>query len=322
MPVFGCRKEESKGSEILNHSIELHFFGTRVRVRTSHESLAELVRNGWRAFSVKTKRPNPHIEIDLDCKGLDREMNVSLSYQDPNFYFMTGKNLFISCYTGQKPWKVHVLSSPSKNVEDVYHYGFERILHSTLNQLNMVRMHASAVAIGGKAVLFCGPSGSGKTTTALTLVKGGGKYISDETVILHSNGHETRVRGKDNGFSVRPPTFGLLPQVKDRGVPRGKFGKRHILRHNLSQKDWSVAAMIFPKVGDRRQTKLTRMEPEDVYLEFLAQDPRDVGGLLKSKASIHGILESYRAFAEQIPCFRASLGRDTDFTKKTLMELV
>jgi HPr kinase/phosphorylase len=45
-------------------------------------------------------------------------------------------------------------------------------------------IHASAVAIDGRAVLLTGPSGSGKSSLALELLALGGRLVADDAVYL------------------------------------------------------------------------------------------------------------------------------------------
>ena len=49
-----------------------------------------------------------------------------------------------------------------------------------LHQRNHIVLHASAVLVGGKAVLFCGPSGAGKSTLAAALGEHGYPLIADD----------------------------------------------------------------------------------------------------------------------------------------------
>ncbi|HEX7875006.1 MAG TPA: HPr kinase/phosphatase C-terminal domain-containing protein [Sphingobium sp.] len=45
-------------------------------------------------------------------------------------------------------------------------------------------LHATSVAIGGRAVLLCGPSGMGKSDLALRLIDRGATLISDDYTII------------------------------------------------------------------------------------------------------------------------------------------
>lgn len=49
-----------------------------------------------------------------------------------------------------------------------------------LHQRNHIVLHASAVLVGGKAVLFCGPSGAGKSTLAAALGERGYHLVADD----------------------------------------------------------------------------------------------------------------------------------------------
>ncbi len=63
-----------------------------------------------------------------------------------------------------------------------------RIVSSAVCTLLAMRsdlaLHASAVAVEGRAVLFCGPSGRGKSTLALALGEAGNEVLSEDGVAI------------------------------------------------------------------------------------------------------------------------------------------
>ncbi|MBB3692386.1 HPr kinase/phosphorylase [Sphingomonas sp. BK580] len=52
-----------------------------------------------------------------------------------------------------------------------------------------VTLHATAVALGGRAVLLTGPSGAGKSDLALRLIDRGAELVADDyTMLVHDGG--------------------------------------------------------------------------------------------------------------------------------------
>ena len=50
--------------------------------------------------------------------------------------------------------------------------------------LSSETLHATSVAIGGRAVLLCGPSGVGKSDLALRLIDRGATLVSDDYTLV------------------------------------------------------------------------------------------------------------------------------------------
>ena len=91
-----------------------------------------------------------------------------------------------------------------------------------LHQRRHIALHASAVEVNGKAVLFCGPSGAGKSTISAALTRRRLPLIADdlcgivlaETPMVHPDGRQLRLweqaivgldLGANRGASVRRP---------------------------------------------------------------------------------------------------------------------
>ena len=72
-----------------------------------------------------------------------------------------------------------------------------------LHQREQIVLHASAVRVNGKAILFCGPSGAGKSTLAAALSRRGYRLITDDfctvtvtaagTPVVHPDGRQLKL---------------------------------------------------------------------------------------------------------------------------------
>ncbi len=75
-----------------------------------------------------------------------------------------------------------------------------------LHQREQIVLHASAVEVNGKAIVFCGSSGAGKSTLAAALVQRGYRLITDDVCaitlsegadpIVHSDGRQLKLWAK------------------------------------------------------------------------------------------------------------------------------
>jgi serine kinase of HPr protein (carbohydrate metabolism regulator) len=73
-------------------------------------------------------------------------------------------------------------------------------------------VHATAIAIDGRAILLRGPSGAGKSDLAVRLIDGGARLLADDQALL---------RRADNRVLVRAPaTIAGLIEVRGVGVVR------------------------------------------------------------------------------------------------------
>lgn len=83
------------------------------------------------------------------------------------FLLEGGRSIAFQAEEGAEPQDVAVFLSGS-------------VFGVLLHQRNQIVLHASAVLVGGKAVLFCGASGAGKSTLAAALGEHGYPLIADD----------------------------------------------------------------------------------------------------------------------------------------------
>ena len=77
-------------------------------------------------------------------------------------------------------------------------------------RLSAETLHASTVAIDGRAVLIAGPSGSGKSDLALRLLDRGFTLVSDDQTIVKRSG--------DRLIATAPPTIAGKLEIRGIGI--------------------------------------------------------------------------------------------------------
>ncbi len=116
-----------------------------------------------------------------------------------------------------------------------------------LHQRGQIALHASAVRVNGKAVLFCGTSGAGKSTIAAALVKRGYPLVTDdlcaitiaETPLVHPDGRQLKLweqtiekleLGSRRGSSVRTRRMKYYVEPSDIYSESAPIGAIYALR--------------------------------------------------------------------------------------------
>ena len=120
-------------------------------------------------------------------------------------------------------------------------------------ELSSDRLHATAVAIGGVAVLIEGPSGSGKSDLALRLIDRGAVLISDDQTLLIRAGSR---------LLARPPQT-IAGKLEIRGL--GILSMPHVA-------DIPVAMLVrlqdqVQRMPDRRIRRIAGIDVPEVAIE-------------------------------------------------------
>jgi len=79
-----------------------------------------------------------------------------------------------------------------------------------MSSLTETRIHASCVALGGRALLIMGPSGAGKSDLTLRLIDRGARLVSDDYTVLTVSGGRLH--------ASPPPTIAGLLEIRHIGI--------------------------------------------------------------------------------------------------------
>jgi hypothetical protein len=174
-----------------------------------------------------------------------------------------------------------------------------RIVSSAVGTLLAMRgdlvLHASAVAVGGRAVVFCGPTGRGKSTLALVLGQAGHPVLGEDGVAIDLE------RGDPVAF---PGARGI--RVRSLGADGNR---RTDLVEDPAPGEpppCPVAAVVL--LGERGEELSIEPLPAARALALLTPNLTHSGG----RAAIAAAFGRLARLLGTVPAFRASLPEDLD----------
>lgn len=132
--------------------------------------------------------------------------------------------------------------------------GFGLLMH----QHGRCIMHASAIDVGGRAVLFCGPSGAGKSTLAAALVAQGFGHLADDQCVLSGFGEgEVLVHPDGRAHKLWEQAIQKLDLAERSGSPvRSALRKFYVQPASAGSAPIPVAAIYV--LGDARATDIAK----------------------------------------------------------------
>lgn len=128
----------------------------------------------WRAMDVQLGPMPPRDEVlllDEEVFALSRDAFWFQSPSGVRFHYRRGGRI--------------TAHYDDPGLEDEFHLYLYGTAYGSVAWLNdLLPLHASAVAAGGRAIAFSGPSGAGKSTLAAALCDGEFRLVCDDTLVL------------------------------------------------------------------------------------------------------------------------------------------
>lgn len=181
-----------------------------------------------------------------------------------------------------------------------------------LHQRGNLVLHASAVAIHGRGVIFAGHKGFGKSTTAATLHGRGHTLVADDVVSVDLSRDEPRL-------SVGSPQIKLWPgsveaalgtAAEDLPVVTGLADKRAFMSPDRPAVDFVPLKFIFLLAGGD-SIRLSRLTPHQGFVELVRFTY--VPSLLRHSQSMKTHFAQCVALADRVPVIR--LERPDDLSR-------
>jgi len=160
-----------------------------IELRLRTESVRDAPRDLTRWFESEATEDGSSLAIDRTGEG-----DLVMSFTDGTSFRVSSEGCSVA-----------LLTAPAQYTPgDLAAYALGPVLALALHQRGATLLHASAVVIGGHAVLFAGASGSGKSTVAAILHQQGYAVLSDDL---------TEVSGDPPAALPSVPAIRLWPDV-------------------------------------------------------------------------------------------------------------
>lgn len=192
--------------------------------------------------------------------------------------------------------EIALVSAPAAYTrDDLAAYALGPVLTAALHLQGAVLLHASAVVLGGKGVLFAGPSGSGKSTTVAMLHRVGYAVLADDVVEITG----TRALPAVPALRLWPDVLDTLYGSAAAFPDRAPSWDKKLLRIHASTGGCEIAAILFlePRAEEPR---LTPLDARSGWTRLIADAP---AARLPDADIQRRIFEVTSALADRVPLF-------------------
>jgi len=181
-------------------------------------------------------------------------------------------------------------------------------------------LHASAVTVGGRALLLGGATGSGKTTLLLALLASGAHYIADDFTPLRQE--SAAVSAFPVAVSVKSGSWelarGHFPTIG--AAPEFALGPRRVRYLDVSRhrqggaENIAVGSILFPRFQPGAMTRLTSLEADEALRLLMQSGSAPVGArpsmraLVELAGSVPAYSLAYSDTGEAVARARAIMG--------------
>lgn len=194
--------------------------------------------------------------------GLDQTVYKPYSVYNQDFYYLEISGIARFLIQGKDT--VYLEKMPGAKWNDVFAFLFDTIFTVLLMKNEIFVFHASAVAFGRKALLFCAGGGLGKSTLAASLAANrGARIIEDDRCLLEFNKRSGnfQVRNQFPFIELWKPQHGFASRIK--GVDKG-----YAIRTAIAKKRFPIHAHVPARAVRLDKIVLVNMNQMEDKIEY------------------------------------------------------
>jgi hypothetical protein len=188
---------------------------------------------------------------------------------------------------------------------------------------NIYALHANGIVKDGIGFLFVGGTGSGKSTTAISLIRQGWEFLSDDVTLLRSDSKKIEAMAFVKGFSIDPQLASRCPEL--RGLEETSSwneSKIYINTESLYPDQFLSCCLpkvlIFPKIVSRRKSKLLPVDWAKALILLIENS----GGIMLDKNMADNQIKVLKQLIYQTSSYQLLAGLDLYKEPEKISEII
>jgi len=180
-----------------------------------------------------------------------------------------------------------------------------------LRKHGLYGLHGNALVKDGSGILLVGSTCSGKSTTALSLVRNGWQYLSDDVTLLRQSHQGVEAIALQKGFSIDPRLASHYPELEESLRTSSSNGLKRLIDLNTVYPGKHVPRcipdfLIFPSIVHQEQSQLIPLDNVAALIDL----SRNCGGIFVDRDMVELQMEVLKQLVYQTSCYQLLAGRD------------
>jgi len=215
------RVSPARSNDPLDYTLPLPFeaeyfpMGFPLRLATNFQPALEPASQMWSRFSRLFERTAARVNITVGSaagRGLPNEPPV-LRGQEHLFSIVADRLNFATADLDAGFGHIFVSQEVAMDAAYLRYHFLEPLAYVLIAARHAAFVHASCVALDGRAMVLCGPSGTGKTCLAYACARRGWTFVSGDAVAVVDGHRDQRIVGRPFEIRFRHTAANLFPEL-------------------------------------------------------------------------------------------------------------
>lgn len=326
----------SAGKARIDRRYEIH--GIHLAVSCDRPALADAFAARLRQFAAGEER-EPDLLLQFFCVPDDgphwierpggRARRLSgpktgefVYLEESDRIFLDTGGIRLLCEPQRGRTAASIRDSEAANLWFLSHPLFTLALLESLKRRGRFSLHAAGLCCGERCLLLPGDSGAGKSTLAITLVRAGFGFLSDDTVFIARGPQGLRVLAFPDEIDVTDRTAGFFPELRHLpGLPAvDGWTKRPVWPERVwgaeIVRDGPPAILVFPRIAHQERSTVAPLGRAAALCELASNV------FLTEASSSQAHFDVLAELVREHACYRLECGRDLERVPDLLRELL